>query len=265
MPWVRWQDLASPAFARFDAGTALALLEVGAVEQHGPHLPVGTDTAICRAIVDAALARLADDTMVVRLPMLAIGVSGEHRSFAGTLSLEPETAIALLSDIGRSVAASGFNKLLLFNTHGGQPQVIDIVAQRLRRETGMLVVRANSFRFEVPPELVSADERRYGLHGGLVETALMLAIAPATVRSEHLARFASWAEVVETGCRQLRIEAGNGIGWLAEDLNRQGVVGDAAAATAELGQVLLDHLAGRLAALIADAQRLPWPPAPPAD
>lgn len=268
MAWRWWQELTSPEFAALDGATTLALLEVAAVEQHGPHLPVGTDAAIGRAIVDAALDCLAGDAMVVRLPAQTVGVSAEHAAFAGTLSLEPETAIAVLSEIGRSVAASGLAKLMLFNSHGGQPQIVDIVAQRLRRETGMLVVRANSFRFPLPPDLgppdlVPADERRFGLHGGLVETALMLAIAPESVRHAHVARFSSWAETAEAGCARLRIEAGDGIGWLAGDLNRAGVVGDAAAATAALGHTLLAHWSEHLAALIGDAQRLAWPPAPP--
>jgi creatinine amidohydrolase len=264
VPWQRWDRLASPDFATLDPRATLVLQPVAAIEQHGPHLPVGTDAAICRAIVDAALARLEGPGLVLRLPMLAVGVSGEHLGFAGTLSLEPETAIAVLTEIGRSVASAGLQRLMIFNTHGGQPQIVDIVAQRLRREAGLLVARVNAFHFDLPRDWLPEHERRFGLHGGLVETALMLAIAPDLVRSDRRRRFLSWAEDVEAGCRRLRVEAGDGIGWLARDLNPAGVVGDAAAATVELGQAILERYVGQLAALIADTLRLPWPPTPAA-
>ena len=256
-----WETLTSPDFAALDPATTVALLPMGAVEQHGPHLPLGTDSRICDAIVDAALARPGGSGRVLRLPTQRIGVSPEHASFAGTLSLEPETALAIVTAIGRAVAATAVRKLILFNAHGGQPQILDLAAPRLRRETGLLVVRATYFRFGAPLGLITEAEARYGLHGGMLETSLMLAIAPEWVRSEHCRHFPSRAVALEQDCAVLRVEGAAGIGWLAEDLNPDGVVGDAASASAELGRQLLDHYAAALAALITDVQRLDWQPA----
>lgn len=258
MDWQHWETLTSPDFATLDAATTVALLPMGAVEQHGPHLPLGTDSRICDAIVDAALALPGGLGQVLRLPTQRIGVSPEHASFAGTLSLEPELALAIVTAIGRAVAATPVRKLILFNAHGGQPQILDLAAPRLRRETGLLVVRATYFRFGTPPGLIPEAEARYGLHGGMLETSLMLAIAPELVRAEHCRDFPSRAAALEQGSAVFRVEGRTGIGWLAEDLNAQGVVGDAAHASAELGRPLLDHYAAALAALIADVQRLDW-------
>ncbi|MFZ1416077.1 MAG: creatininase family protein [Defluviicoccus sp.] len=262
MDWQHWEALTSPDFAALDPATTVALLPMGAVEQHGPHLPVGTDSRICDAVVDAALARPGGSGTVLRLPTLRFGVSPEHASFAGTVSLEAEVALAVLTAVGRAVASTPVRKLILFNTHGGQPQILDLAAPRLRREAGILVVRATYFRFGTPPGLVPEAEARYGLHGGMLETSLMLAIAPELVRAEHCRDFLSRAAELEQGCAVFRVEGATGIGWLAEDLNPHGVVGDAASASAELGRLLLDHHATALAALIADVQRLHWQPSP---
>lgn len=262
MAWQHWEALTSPEFAALDPETTVALLPIGAIEQHGPHLPVGTDSRICDAIVDAALAQPGSSGIVLRLPTQRIGVSPEHASFPGSLSLEAELALAVLMAIGRAVAATPVRKLIMFNTHGGQPQILDLAAPRLRREAGLLIVRATYFRFGTPPGLITEGEARYGLHGGTLETSLMLAIAPELVRREHCRDFPSRAVELEQGCAVLQVEGATGIGWLAEDLNPHGVVGDAASASAEMGRQLLDHYAAALAALIADVQRLDWHPSP---
>src|SRR5512132_4634415 len=120
----RWEDLVTADFGRFDPQNAVAVLPVAAVEQHGPHLPLGTDALICDAILDDALARLDAATPVLRLPTQRVGHSPEHTGFPGTLSLQAATVVALWTDIGRSVAAAGIRKLLLFNSHGGQAALV---------------------------------------------------------------------------------------------------------------------------------------------
>jgi creatinine amidohydrolase len=160
------------------------------------------------------------------------------------------------------VARAGIRKLVLFNGHGGQPQIVDIVAQRLRSRHGLLVVRASYFRFGVPDHLIDPEERRYGLHGGELETSLMLAIEPDLVQMENAQRFLSRAKELEQGRSGFRVEGPAGIGWMAEDLNPAGVVGDASAASADKGRVLLDHYAERLASLLVELAQLKWRPAP---
>ncbi len=250
-----WEELATTDFARLDPREAVAILPVAAIEQHGPHLPLGTDALICDAIIDEALARLGPAAPVLRLPTQRLGHSPEHASFSGTLSLRAETVLALWTDIGRAVAAAGVRKLLLFNSHGGQGALVDLVAQALRCEASMTVARCSYYRFSLPDGLISERERRFGLHGGQVETSLMLHIAPRLVRLDRARDFQSRAEPWDTAHPSLPIEAETGIGWRAEDLNPEGVTGDAAAASADLGARLLRHYAARLAALIEDLRR----------
>ena len=178
----RWEDLATTDLARFDPRETVAVLPVAAVEQHGPHLPLGTDAFICDAILDEALAMLDPAAPVLRLPTQRLGHSPEHARFPGTLSLRAETMLALWTDIGRSVAAAGLRKLVLFNSHGGQGALIDLVAQALRGGASMTVARCSYYRFALPDGWIRERERRFGLHGGQVETSLMLHIAPHLVR-----------------------------------------------------------------------------------
>jgi creatinine amidohydrolase len=253
----RWEDLATTDLGRFDPEKAIAVLPVAAVEQHGPHLPLGTDAFICDAILDNALARPDAATPVLRLPTQRVGHSPEHTGFPGTLSLRVETALALWTDVGRSVAAAGIRKLLLFNSHGGQAALVDIVAQALRSEASMTVARCSYYRFPLPEGWVAERERRFGVHGGQLETSLMLHIAPHLVRLDHMRDFASSAEPWEAAYHGLQVEGETGIGWRAEDLNREGVTGDASSASAELGARLLEHFAARVATLLGDLRSFP--------
>jgi creatinine amidohydrolase len=258
MAWRHWDRLTTAELRALDVGRAIAILPVAATEQHGPHLPLATDALIADAIVDAAGTH-PTEACVLRLPTERIGVSVEHISFPGTLALEPEMAIDVWTAIGMSVHRAGVRKLILFNTHGGQQAIVDIVAQRLRRAAGMLVVRASSFGLGLPGGAADAGEERYGLHGGRIETSMMLHIAPDVVRRDKVADFASNAAGWEAGFSVLEVEGATGIGWLAEDLNALGVTGDAAGASDALGARLVDHFGRRLAALIADVDKLQPP------
>ena len=253
MPMTDWECLTTEDLRSSGGAVALALLPVAAVEQHGPHLPLGTDAMICDAIVERAADLLGAGPDVLRLPTQRVGVSPEHDSFPGTLSIEPEIALAAWTAIGVAVARAGITKLVVFNTHGGQPGVIDQMAIRLRRSHDMLVVRANIFGLGLPDDTIDAAEQRHGLHGGLVETALMLVIRPDLVRQDRVQNFNSRDSAMVAEFEVLRAEGdGVGLGWLAEDLNPAGVTGNAAAATPALGARLLEHYGERLAALLRD-------------
>ncbi len=255
-----WEDLATTDFAALDPARTVAVLPVAAVEQHGPHLPLGTDAILCDAILDRAGAAVGAPGTVLRLPTQRVGLSPEHDSFAGTLTLRAETLLALWTEIGLSVAAAGVRKLVLFNTHGGQGGVVDAAAQALRNRAGLLAIRCSSYRFSTPAGWIPPDEQRYGLHGGLVETSMMLAVAPHLVRSEALRAFPSRAADWEAAIAGLEVEGESGIAWRAEDLNPEGATGDASAATPELGERLLTHFATRLARVVDAAGALGLPP-----
>lgn len=252
-----WQDLTTEDFAGLDPERTIALLPVGAVEQHGPHLPLVTDTCILEGIVARTLELLPASARVLVLPTQAVGDSAEHGGFAGTLSLSPETLIRAWSELGAAVRRAGLRKLVMLNSHGGQPQVVDIVAQKLRLEHAMLAVKVNSFALGTPGGLFDGEELRHGIHGGALETSLMLHLRPDLVRREALADFDSLAARWAREGRTLGVERPAGVGWMAQDLNPAGACGNAAAADATRGAKLLDHLASQLLAVVRELADTP--------
>ncbi|GAB3685567.1 creatininase family protein [Salinisphaera aquimarina] len=227
---------------------------MAAVEQHGGHLPLATDVIIGEGLLAAALARSVGRAgTVLILPTLAIGSSLEHTAFSGTLSLAPETAIAVIESIGTSVARAGIRRLLIFNSHGGNKAVIDIAALKLRAAQRMLVVKANYFRFAPPADALPARELAHGLHGGALETSLMLHFAPDQVRVDRLEDAQSLGATRADVGATLGPEGDAGFAWMAQDLHASGVTGNARLASAEQGARLSAHFAARLATLIDEA------------
>ena len=252
-----WQDLTTEEAAALDRGRTVALLPVAAIEQHGPHLPLGTDAMINEGLVARTAATAPADLPLVVLPMIAIGKSNEHQDFAGTLSVSAETLLRLLTEIADGVARAGVRKLILLNSHGGQPQVLDIVAQDLRARLGMIVVVANAWRMMDREALLPPAEREAGLHAGGFETALMLHLRPDLVRRDRIRDFPSNARDLEKKFPSLAAHGRVAFAWQAQDLNPAGAVGDARLGTAEMGRKLIDSAAARLAALADELARLP--------
>lgn len=263
-PSRRWADVSARDFALAQrsglAAQTVAILPVGAVEQHGPHLPLKVDTALVEGVVDAALPLMAADVPVLVLPTQAIGLSLEHEDYAGTLSLSPATLLAVWTELGVCVARAGVKKLLIFNAHGGNVSSMDIVARQLRMQCGLLVYHSSWFNLPQPAgvnEAFSAHEHRFGVHGGETETSMMLHLAPELVRMEHARNFASSSEV---RARQFPV-LGNGksakLGWAMQDYNPQGAAGNAAAADAQRGQALVQGAAASLAQLCTEIHALP--------
>ena len=252
-----WEDLATSDLGSLDPEAVIALLPVGATEQHGPHLPLSTDSVINRGIVERALARVPEDLTLLVLPALPVGDSAEHGDFPGTLSLPAELLIGLWTGIGASVARAGLRKLVIFNSHGGQTQVVDIVAQRLRMDFGMLVVRATYFHFGTPDGVFGAEELAHGIHGGAAETSMMLALRPELVRRDQAANFRPLSLEMEGDYEILRPEGPAGFAWASQDLHPSGAAGDASQADPEKGRQLLDHAAERLVAVLRDLRRAP--------
>ena len=115
-----WADLSTREFAQLDPARTVAVLPLGATEQHGPHLPLSVDQVLVDGIIANALPRLPDDLPVLVLPTQQVGYSPEHARFDGTLTLSAPTVIANWTEVGECVARAGLKKLLLFNSHGGQ-------------------------------------------------------------------------------------------------------------------------------------------------
>jgi creatinine amidohydrolase len=233
----------------------IAVLPVAAVEQHGPHLPVGVDTYIAQAYLARVRALLPAGSAVLILPVQAVGASDEHRAYPGTLTLSPETALRAFIEIGESVHRAGVKKLVIINSHGGNITLIDLAARQLRVRHNMLAVHTSWGRFGYPEGLFTPAERAHGIHGGDIETSIMLAAYPDLVRRDKIADFRPVTYTMERHNAYLRADFPAGFGWMTQDLHASGAVGDATLAMAEKGTAVLEHGARAFLALLADVER----------
>lgn len=260
----RWADLRWPEVAALDPERTVVVLPAGATEQHGPHLPLNVDTAIVEAVLAAAAGHLPAEAPVYVLPTLPVGLSPEHERFPGTLTLSAETALALWRDIGVSVARAGVRKLVVFNGHGGHAGLMDLAGRELRARHDLLVWGVNWFHLpliEPDGHDLEADldvrERRFGVHAGQVETAVMLAIAPERVAPEALRDFPSTAE---QRARRYPL-LGNGrsakLAWQMQDYHPAGAAGHAAAADAGWGRRAVAAAGRSLAQLLQEVVDVP--------
>lgn len=257
-----WSDCSARQFSAWQASGAskemVAVLPVAAIEQHGPHLPVCVDTCLLDGVIEATIPRLAPDLPVLFLPTLALGKSNEHARYPGTLTLSAATLSALWMDVGASVAAAGVGKLLILNSHGGQMAMMEVVARELRIANDLIVVASNWFSLplsEAVSGLFSADEHRFGIHAGDIETSMMLALRPQVVDMTEARAFDS-AAARRAQTLPLIGSGAAKVAWQVQDLNPWGAAGDATLATAAKGQAVIDEVADRLAALLGEVHAL---------
>ena len=250
-----WTELTWEDFERGDPASWVAVLPVAAVEQHGPHLPLGVDAYIAEAYLARVHAELPADLPAVFLPTQVLGQSDEHLAYPGTLTLSAETLLRTLSDIGASVHRAGVRKIVIVTSHGGNWQAVELAARDLRVRLSMLAVTTSWHRLGYPAGLFTDEERIHGIHAGEIETALMLAARPELVRREKAADFTSAARAMADEFRHLQLARPAGFGWMTQDINPAGAVGNAAAATAEQGEAALAHGAKAFIALLAETAR----------
>ena len=271
-----WSNLTTQDFGRINTSRAIAVLPLAATEQHGPHLPLSVDVDIVEGVIQSAIAQLnasahpAADALnqqnlsILVLPTQSVGLSPEHAAFPGTLTLKPETLIRMWTDIAESVKATGIHKLVLFNSHGGHVGAMDVVARDLRARLGMLVYSVNWYQLPLEDDkgqdahaLFSDHEHRFGVHAGDLETSVMLALKPHAVNMRKAENFKSSSEDRAQSFPIL----GNGrsakLAWQMQDYNPAGAAGNAAAATAQKGQVVLNAAGRSLAQLLLEIDRLP--------
>jgi creatinine amidohydrolase len=242
-------------FRAADVADWIAILPIAAIEQHGPHLPVATDRLINEGYLARMLEILPATIPATVLPAQAIGKSNEHISSPGTLTLSWETLTKAWIEIGESVARAGIRKLVMINSHGGNVPIHDIVARELRVKCEMLVVATSWSRLGAPDGLYGDFDKRFGIHGGEMETSVMLALHPNLVRMDKAECFHSAQETFEQEFKHLRAHGQIQFGWKAQDLNLKGAVGDATLATADKGNAHLDHGARRFIELLEDVQK----------
>jgi creatinine amidohydrolase len=249
-----WSELTSPDMRAADMARVIAVLPVAAIEQHGPHLPLGTDMFIMEGYLARVLQRLPTDLQALFLPVQAIGASQEHSAFVGTLTLSDEAALAAWAALGDSIARAGCRKVVLLNSHGGNSALIERLALDLRVRLKMLAVAASWSRFGYPDGLFSAEELAHGIHGGEIETSLMLAFRPDLVRMDEAENFVPASVDFERDFAWLRTGRPAGFGWMAQDLSSSGAAGNAAAATADKGEAAADYGATAFIELLQDVE-----------
>ncbi len=246
-----WADYRAPDLA-VDPARTIAILPTAAIEQHGPHLPVGVDTMIMEGMLARLRATCPEDLDLRILPVQAVGKSNEHIHAPGTLTLDAPTALAAWQQIGLSVARAGVRKIVIVNSHGGNLDLISILARELRVRAGMLAVKCQWGNFGKPEGMYSAQEATYGIHGGDLETSLMLHFRPELVDMTAARDFRSTAEtapIPPTGPISL--------GWVSSDLNPAGVVGEAHLATAAKGAATCAHQVAGFLAMLRQLETLP--------
>jgi creatinine amidohydrolase len=254
----RLEQLTAPAavaLARRPGSTVV--WPFGAIEQHGPQLPLGTDALFADRVLDAVLEGLPAEAPITRLPLQAIGFSPEHRSFAGTLTLPAPLLLELVREVGRGLAAAGFQRLVLFNAHGGQIGLLQVAARELRDacpELGVLPC----FLWSGPEGIwdpIAEPERSLGLHAGLAETSLMLHLAPPLVGPERPVDGLGGTPVPEGWS----LEGEAPCAWLTADVSSSGVIGDARGASSSLGEVLFERLVAGWQRRFLSLLSSPWP------
>ena len=258
-----WADLTSRDFARLAASPqveqAVAVLPVAAIEQHGPHLPVSVDTTLVDGVIAASLPHLPAELPVLFLPTQAVGKSNEHIRFPGTLTLSAETLIRVWMEIGESVARAGLKKLVLFNSHGGQVSVMDIVARDLRSKCDLLVFSANWYTLPLGEQVMgqfTPEEHRFGIHAGDMETSMMLALRPRFVDMAQARDFKSSSQDRAAKYPILGNGSSAKLGWQVQDYNPMGAAGNAAIATPEKGRAVIESAGRQLALLLQEVSQL---------
>jgi creatinine amidohydrolase len=255
MPKRHWIELTTEEFAGLDPEKTIAVLPIAAIEQHGPHLAVSTDTIIAHGMVGAVIARLPEDLFALFLPVQAVGKSNEHIRSRGTITYSAETALRVWTEIGESVARAGVRKLVIVTSHGGNVDVMGIVVRELRVNHQMLVVTTAWRRLGLPQGLYSDQEAAHGIHAGDIETSLMLHFRPDLVRREKAENFVPSSVRMENEFKFLRPTGFHAHGWIAQDIHPAGAAGDASLATPEKGKATAEFQAERFIELLRDVER----------
>ena len=257
LPKRDWMEMTWQEVAEAGAATArwIAVLPLAAVEQHGPHLPLGVDTFIAEAYLARVRNILPDELPVTFLPVQRIGVSVEHLAYPGTLSLSAATAIAAWTELGESLARAGLRKLVLITSHGGNVAAMELVARDLRTRFRMLAITVGWHRFGYPENTFSSEEKKHGIHGGDIETSLMLAAIPETVRSEKAPKATPATVAMAREFRWLGAYRPAGFAWMTQDLHATGAIGDATLATAAKGEAALARGAEAFVELLREVDR----------
>lgn len=252
-----WADHSRHEFSKLDHDRLIAVQPIGAIEQHGPHLPMSVDACTVSAVARRMADALPDDSPALILPTQAVCKSDEHIDFPGSLTLTGETFLRVLTEIGASVARAGVRKMVFLNGHGGNIPAMDLAARQLRVSQNMMTFSVNWFGFGMPEGLYSETERAHGIHAGDMETSVMLALDPDNVNMQKAQDFRSRGQDLAENFEHIGLGRPAKIGWKTQDLNVFGACGEAHLASAEKGVATLDHAVGKLVEAMAEIDRIP--------
>ena len=227
-------------------------------EQHGPHLPIAVDSAISLGVLGKALSKLGNSIPAYALPCLYYGKSNEHSGFPGTVTLSATTLLAVITEMAASIYRSGFRKLVLMNSHGGQPQIMEIAARDIHQENPDFAVFP-LFTWRVPHiagEMLTTQEQEYGIHAGDAETSIMLSLLPEQVKMEQAVKEYPQGLPEDS---LLDMEGKLPFAWLTKELSKSGVMGDATVATKEKGDRILQSVADGWVQVIEDVYQFRQP------
>ena len=253
-----WNTLTTTEFSALDRENTLVVMPSGSTEQHGPHLPVGTDTFIIEEIVNRIKPQIPDINILF-LPTLWCTKSNEHEGFTGSLYLQAETLMAVFHDLADSIADFGFKKLILFNWHGGNSNLLSVLARDIRQRQGLMVFVVDSiWLFDKLPSQLGTPNQEFDIHAGKLETGLMLAIHPDWVSPgpyDNLGSDLVRGRLAESfnGFKYLIPEGGPVyIGWETADLSDDGVIGNPHGANANEGKEFLTECTKVFAAIFRE-------------
>lgn len=229
--------------------SSIAVLPVGAIEQHGPHLPLAADLIVAEALATAVVESRGRELDLWQLPPLAFSKSNEHSWSPGTIWITSNTMLHLLCDIARSLAQTPIRKIAILNGHGGNSSLLDVALRDLRVEHGLMLFLLHTL---LPPEQggeTTAEELDLGIHGGRDETALLLHVTPGLVDMTQARR-----EVPEwlAGYRHVRLDGPVRFGWSSNDISPTGVIGDPTLATRERGKELFEQMVATVGDQLAE-------------
>ena len=253
-PYLTWTEIEQMP----DKKNVVIIQPVGAIEQHGPHLPIAVDSAISVGVIGKALEQLEANIPAYALPCLYYGKSNEHDGFPGTITLSANTLLSVIQEMAQSIYRAGFRKLVLMNSHGGQPQIMEIAARDMHQSHPDFAVFP-LFTWRVPnmtKDLITVQEQEYGIHAGDAETSIMLSLLPGQVNMENAVK------EYPQGLPQdslLDMEGKLPFAWLTRELSQSGVMGDATVATKEKGDRILQSLAAGWVRVIKDIYRFEQP------
>ncbi|WNL41640.1 creatininase family protein [Halomonas sp. PAMB 3264] len=250
LPYLSWTDIA----ALEDKENTVIVLPVGAIEQHGPHMPCGVDAIIAAGVVGKAMEKLSSNVPAYALAPITYGKSDEHLHFPGTMTLTGELFLHTIQEIGESVYRAGFRKLILINAHGGQPQPLEMAARELRLRHGdFMIIPRSAWSVAHDTSFMSQEERQLAMHAGHGETAIMMQLAPDTLHMER----AKACMPDPFPCPTLS-STRPAAAWVARDFGPTGVIGDPTHATQEQGAKLLDELSSQWAQAITEVHKVQW-------